>query len=170
MSEKDGLNKFGTPYGKMTEVLGVSDERYASTGQQDDVYKPKEFWFHREPYSDIGLIAEAGETRPWEGTHVIEYSAYKSALGGMAEYAKRVRELERACVDWETKVREITDERDEARAETLIESQRWKSALATERARSAKLVEALKKIDPSQPTLTYMIRKQALAEYDKDHK
>lgn len=64
---------------------------------------PREFWLRFQDGSNLALVASAGETRDWEGIHVIEYSAFDAAITEASEQDKLVY------------IR--TKERDEARAD-----------------------------------------------------
>lgn len=61
------------------------------------------------------------------------------------ELAEMRDERDQALVD-ENELTQARKELAEAKAETLVESQKWKCALSTERARSTALVEALKQV------------------------
>ena len=40
----------------------------------DEVKAPREFWLEFQPGSNLAIVAHVGETRLWNGVHVIEHS------------------------------------------------------------------------------------------------
>lgn len=135
---------------------------------------PREFWLRFQDGSNLALVASAGETRDWEGIHVIEYSAFEAAITEASEQDKLVY------------IR--TKERDEAREALVFYKsekdgnpgrwQYWRASRAkilddfnAERSRSAKLVDAIEQSigradDHGDSWCSRPIR-DALAEYSK---